>query len=145
MAKNIAPVMGMPMNEVVKELKTCKPEDLKFYVEDFISKGMTKEEYDKDQDEFARYVSTVFEATDLTRLINPGTCATKDQIDGLLVILKYSTEDNKHLSLTVQNLPFFQTINSFRLECNNCLNDHCKQRDPAHPVSEALKRVPEKK
>ena len=61
--------------------------------------------------------------------IHPGACVLNEQ---LYLLHARANENDQLIAATF--------INSFRLECRDCLNEECSQRDPDSPVSKVIER-----
>jgi len=120
MSKLIQPVMGRPIREVLNELKR-KP----------IKKGTINEpdrkRFNKERDEINCTISY------LLQTVNPGVCV--QELQGEFVaneILNNEQGRDMDYDLTV-------LMNSFSLNCKDCLNGKCRQRDPEQPVPSVKK------
>jgi hypothetical protein len=63
--------------------------------------------------------------------INPDVCLTPDQIKALKGSERWVDQPNC--------LDFVSAINSLRLDCRNCLNENCPQRDHESPLEQVKK------
>lgn len=142
MAKNIPPSLGYNFKEILAN----GLQNLDFVGDLIFASGLREEDlYESIRDKADEALSE----PSLKNLINEDTCATEKQIGELLQTLEGLADksafktafDEVHPGLE----PIAMLINGFRLDCTNCLNATCVRRDPAHPVAEVLKRVPEKK
>lgn len=125
MTKRIKPVMGIPVEKFLSEMWIDPyPEDAK------------KKSFDANTVELK--MSLIGE---VLVSINSDVCATLDQAEYIRENIDFAIENetDKPELLILSTL-----INSFRLDCANCLNGECKMRDPEKPVPEAPKEDGEK-
>ena len=73
---------------------------------------------------------------DLYESVNVDVCMNDEQLDELEHYINYQDGSNDDTRTISYELLLSTFINSFRLDCANCLNGECKMRDPEIPVPE---------
>ncbi len=60
--------------------------------------------------------------------VNPGVCFTPSQVKGTTIVIAAPLNHTQELG-EIKSLELATSINSFNLECSNCLNTDCPQRE----------------
>lgn len=128
MSKRIKPILGKPAQRFVEEL------DSELTTKEYEAYKRVTNESASDYHNMQTILSQ------LSFCINGDICLTKPQQD----LIKYSIDQEETnlakgtcIDPIVRDLAV--TCNSFRLECEDCLNADCEMRDPEVPVPEMPK------
>lgn len=158
MPKRINQVEGFPfITELEKDLSTS-PESIAEEEEIRRHEGRVESESDSEKWEATRRDNQHDgEIKYILELVNGDVCMTKDQFyfvydqftdcfrDEEDVDNDEKNDENiMRLSKDEKERQLIVLINSFRLDCANCLNGSCKMRDPEKPVPVAPKEDEEK-
>ena len=99
-------------------------------------------------DDIKSDIEGMLDSSPLYAMINEDACGTVRQLVGIFesimrIIDKSDGQEKPYDQEDIHDqIALVPVINSFRLDCANCLNADCKRRDPSHPFEEVEKRIP---
>lgn len=134
MPKKIEPVMGIPAREYLERMKEDTEVDYRTLADSGgkldwgnSSEGLRLPYEGRGPDEVDSHLVRAL------KLVNRDACMNEDQVAWVRSQLLAGYEDNRSDDAD----QWAPAINSFRLECRDCLRKDCKMRDPESPIARA--------